>query len=164
MTITYFTSDHHFGHSNIIDFELRPFENIDHMNTEMISRWNNTVRKQDIVYHAGDFSFLNKEDTTKIFDKLNGRIRLIMGNHDRARSVSWWKSVGFEEVYEYPICYKDFYWVSHEPMYMNKHIPYVNMHGHTHGTKIEGKSFINLCVEHWEYTPVKFDPLQIKPT
>lgn len=160
MIKTFFTSDQHFGHNGIIKYESRPFEGVIEMSHFMISQWNITVGKNDIVYHAGDFSFMNKEETKKVFDKLYGRKRLIMGNHDRARSVTWWKDIGFEEVYEFPICYKDFYWISHEPMYMNERMPYVNCHGHLHSKKYEGNNHINLCVEHWNYRPLQFEQIQ----
>lgn len=156
----FFTSDQHFGHKQIIDFEDRPFENVQNMNDSMIMRWNGVVKNDDMVYHVGDFSFMNKEETTNIFKRLNGRKRLILGNHDRARSKSWWKDVGFEEVYEFPIIYKEFYIVSHEPIYLNKHMPYVNLHGHIHGQLYEGMQHINLCVEHWDYTPILFSDIE----
>lgn len=150
-------SDHHFGHKHIIDFESRPFENVDEMSVTMIERWNSVVGKHDKVFHLGDFSFLNREKTKEIIGKLNGKKFLIMGNHDRGRSKSWWLDVGFDEVSEYPIVFGGFYFLSHEPMYMNKNMPYVNIHGHIHGQKYEGLQYFNVSVEHWDYTPISFE-------
>lgn len=50
--------------------------------------------------------------------------------------------------------------LSHEPMYMNKHMPYVNVHGHIHGQKYEGNSHFNICVEHWNYAPLSFEQIR----
>lgn len=160
MPKVFFTSDHHFGHKNIIDFESRPFVDVEEMNRIMIENWNSVVGIQDTVFHLGDFSFLNQEKTKDIVSRLNGYKHLIMGNHDRGRTRSWWLNVGFDEVSEYPILYNDFFFLSHEPMYMNKHMPYVNVHGHIHGQKYEGKNHFNICVEHWNYKPLSFEQIR----
>ncbi|CAI6083538.1 phosphoesterase [Cohnella sp. JJ-181] len=160
MANTFFISDHHFGHRHIIDFESRPFASAEEMDEAMIERWNAVVGRDDSVFHLGDFSFLNMEKTRGIVSRLNGRKTLILGNHDRGRSRSWWLEAGFEEVSVYPIIYKDFFFLSHEPMYMNKHMPYVNVHGHIHGQKYEGKNYFNVCVEHWDYTPLTFEQIR----
>ena len=55
MSQIFFTSDHHFGHANIIQFSNRPFENVEAMNRAMIERWNEKVSPEDEVYHLGDF-------------------------------------------------------------------------------------------------------------
>ncbi|MBD0380791.1 metallophosphoesterase [Paenibacillus sedimenti] len=160
MTKSFFTSDHHFGHKNIIDFESRPFSHGEEMTKSMIESWNSAVGKEDKVFHLGDFSFLNKEKTADIVTRLNGYKFLILGNHDRGRSRSWWLDVGFDEVSEHPIIYNQFFFLSHEPMYMNKHMPYVNVHGHIHGQKYEGLNYFNVCVEHWNYTPITFETIR----
>jgi calcineurin-like phosphoesterase family protein len=160
MQKVFMISDHHFGHKNIIDFEARPFHDVEQMNREMIERWNSVVNKKDKVFHLGDFSFLNLEKTKDILSKLNGYKTLIMGNHDRGRSRAWWLEAGFNEVNEHPIIYGGFFFLSHEPMYMNKHMPYVNIHGHIHGLKYEGNQFVNVSVEQWDYKPVQFEAIK----
>ena len=52
------------------------------MNQEIIKRWNSVVSKNDIVYHLGDFAFGNKNFIESIVNQLNGKIYLILGNHD----------------------------------------------------------------------------------
>ncbi|GKS13325.1 metallophosphatase [Paenibacillus chitinolyticus] len=160
MPSDFFISDHHFGHKLIIDFESRPFADADEMTEVMIQKWNAAVGSEDKVFHLGDFSFLNQERTQEIVRKLNGYKFLVLGNHDRGRSRSWWLDAGFDEVSEYPVLYKDFFLLSHEPVYMNKHMPYVNVHGHIHGQKYEGKNYFNVCVEHWDYTPLTFEQIR----
>lgn len=160
MSKAFFISDHHFGHKHIIDFESRPFKDADEMNEIMIEKWNAVVGKQDKVFHLGDFSFLNKEKTKAIVSRLNGYKILILGNHDRGRSRAWWLDAGFDEVSEHPIIYKDFFFLSHEPMYMNYHMPYVNVHGHIHSQKYEGVNYFNVSVEHWDYTPLTFEQIR----
>lgn len=59
MSKVFFTSDHHFGHKLIIDFESRPFSGVEEMNRTMIENWNSVVGEGDTVFHLGDFSFMN---------------------------------------------------------------------------------------------------------
>ena len=52
------------------------------MNETIISNWNNTVGLDDTVFHLGDFCLGGSAEWTKILDRLNGKIYLILGNHD----------------------------------------------------------------------------------
>ena len=78
----YFTSDTHFYHSNIIGFCKRPFKNVEDMNETLIENWNRVVGQDDIVFHLGDFCLGGSHEWTKILNRLNGKIYLILGNHD----------------------------------------------------------------------------------
>ena len=78
----FFTSDTHFYHGNIIRFCNRPFKDVEMMNETIISNWNNTVGQDGIVFHLGDFCLGGSAEWSKILDRLNGKIYLIMGNHD----------------------------------------------------------------------------------
>jgi calcineurin-like phosphoesterase family protein len=160
MPCVFMTSDHHFGHGPIIDYESRPFESAEHMTETMIERWNAVVGKADRVFHLGDFSFLGKSKTADIVSRLHGYKTLILGNHDRSRSRRWWLDAGFDEVSEFPIVYGGFFFLSHEPMYMNKHMPYVNIHGHIHGQRYDSPQYVNVSVELWDYTPVAFETIR----
>lgn len=95
----YFISDIHFYHENILKFEHRPFENVEEMNEYYIKVWNNKVKKGDIVYYLGDFSFSKSiEENEKLLSRLNGQKFLIKGNHDH--SVVY-KAKGWQGVYDY---------------------------------------------------------------
>lgn len=77
----FFTSDNHFGHTNIIKYCDRPFASSEEMDEAMIARWNKAVRPSDTVYHIGDFAMsFNKVE--EITPQLNGKKILIAGNHD----------------------------------------------------------------------------------
>ena len=78
----YFTSDLHFGHENIIKYCNRPFANAAEMDAALISNWNKTVDKDDEVYILGDVFFCKADRAHKILDQLNGRLVLLLGNHD----------------------------------------------------------------------------------
>lgn len=77
------TADTHFGHTNIIKYSNRPFKNAYDMTEELIRKWNNKVPAGAMVYHLGDFSMYKPEMIHNILNRLNGKICLVKGNHDK---------------------------------------------------------------------------------
>lgn len=155
MQKTWFVSDCHFGHQNIMKFHDRVFkivkdkkipikdEHISVHDNALIELWNETIARQDIVYILGDFSFHNKQDTKKILDKLHGQKHLIIGNHDSSasklepmfKSVSHIKDVVFKKS-TYDFLEEDFHVIMcHYPMlsWQSRNYGSVNVHGHCHG-------------------------------
>jgi calcineurin-like phosphoesterase family protein len=82
----WFIGDTHFNHRNVITYDNRPFRDVQHMEEEIVGKWNATVRPDDIVYHLGDFAFGPTELQKELYDKLNGNKILIRGNHDGSQS------------------------------------------------------------------------------
>ena len=83
MNKTFVTSDTHWGHANIIRFCNRPFKSVEDMDAYMINKWNETVGVDDTVFHLGDIAFLPGEKIVDILMSLNGKIKLVPGNHDK---------------------------------------------------------------------------------
>ena len=81
MTV-FFTSDTHFLHHNILRLANRPWMTCEEMYESMIVRWNAVVKPKDEVYHLGDVSLGSVTKTVEILRRLNGRKRLLWGNHD----------------------------------------------------------------------------------
>ena len=158
----FLTADLHFGHKNIITFEDRPFQTVEEMDIALIKNWNTVVSKDDTVFVAGDVSFYNKVMTANIIQQLKGNKVLVMGNHDK-QSEKWWSEVGFASVYRYPIIYKEWFVIQHEPpTYYNEHVPYFYIYGHVHGCELYRtitKQSACVCVERWDYKPVLFDEI-----
>lgn len=158
MSKTWFISDTHFWHTKILEYENRPFETIEDMNSYIIRQWNNVVSKDDIVWFLGDLCLGHKQDIKNIMSQLHGRKRMIRGNHDNW-SDSFYKEIGFEFVSKYPIILKDFFVLSHSPLpWMGKSSPFFYIYGHVHGSP----SFVDksensccVCVERWDYTPIR---------
>ena len=82
MAIRYI-SDLHFGHFNIIRFDMRPFESIEEMDRELVKRWNDVVDKDDQVYVLGDMFWKKADEAIPILKELKGNKFLVRGNHDR---------------------------------------------------------------------------------
>lgn len=156
----YIFSDLHLNHEAIIQYEKRPFANVQEMNREILKNWREIVSSQDTIWLLGDVAFkTSKDDLKKIITNLPGRKNLILGNHDRGKSPLWWRDVGFDEVSRYPIIYRDFFILSHEPLYVGAEMPYVNIHGHTHGESSDNPQKVNVSVEVTGYKPLSLDEI-----
>lgn len=147
MNEIYFTSDNHFGHKRILEFQseagTRHGNNSDEMNELMIQKWNSHVTYSDTVYCLGDFSFMNEDKTINVLSRLNGRIHLIIGNHDMwigddsikmLESVQHYKKLKIDKIdvimFHYPI---------HE--WEKMHHGSYHLYGHVHGSnKNRGRS------------------------
>lgn len=80
--MNYYISDLHFGHKNAINFDERPFENVNEMAKVIIDGWNRKVSKNDNVYILGDFSYKDEKSPEWYLKQLSGHKHLIIGNHD----------------------------------------------------------------------------------
>lgn len=164
MSKIFFIGDTHFGHSQIIDYENRPFANVEDMDKELINRWNSVVMDEDTVFMIGDFSFYDKAKTTEICNCLKGQKILIIGNHDD-KQAEYYIDCGFYKVYEYPIIFERFWMISHDPLYLNPNMPYANIYGHVHGNEMYvdySKHSFCACVERINYTPIEWDEIKAK--
>lgn len=101
MTI-WISSDHHFGHTNIIEFCNRPWETAKEMNESLIKNWNEKIGPEDEVYILGDMMMGNSAYWESTLNKLKGKLHLIVGNHDR-------KFIKQSYVQERMIWIKDYY-------------------------------------------------------
>ena len=77
-----YTADLHFGHSNVIKFDNRPFADVDEMDRVMIELWNGRVQPDDTVYIVGDFCYRSEHAADWYLRQLKGHKILILGNHD----------------------------------------------------------------------------------
>ena len=142
----YIIADTHFGDDDIRLYEERPFPDTETMDNEMIRRWNEVVGEQDSVYHLGDFCS-----------------HLVVGNHDHYLTPQKWRELGFEECYDLPVILKQFFILSHEPLYVCRSMPYANLFGHVHNMPTyRSVSSRSACVsvERLDYTPVLLETLR----
>lgn len=161
MAEKWFISDTHFFHENIIQYCGRPFKDAHFMNEFMIDKWNRTVSPGDKVYHLGDVACGYGGDDQKLgnlLSRLNGKKRLILGNHDNAKSVALQKH--FDKV---ELWYGRKEWgftCSHIPLPLN-HLRDGGfcVHGHIHNNLEYDPHYINVCVEHTLYGLIHIDEI-----
>lgn len=172
MANIFFISDTHFFHSNILKFKdrdgqiIRNFQDVTDMNETMVANWNAMVRPQDKVYHLGDVAVgvEKASDFTGLMGRLNGHKRLMLGNHDHIHhpayrefeKIELWTGGKFKQ-YGFVACH-----IPLRPDQM-RHGEF-NVHGHIHQNKMNDPRYINVCVEHTDYTPVPMEDViaQIK--
>jgi len=174
----YFTSDHHFGHENIIKYCHRPFESVKEMNQEMIWQWNNVVASDDIVYHLGDFTLLDEEIAQWYFSRLSGQIRILSNpwHHDK-RWLRWAMSskhhqfisgdgakvqllppmvvLELDKGKKWPLVIV----LCHYPLseWDRKHYGAWHLHGHSHGNLRPIGLMLDVGVDQHNFVPVSLD-------
>lgn len=80
----FYIADLHFFHGAMNNsMDMRGFGSVEEMNGYMIEKWNGRVRKRDEVVIIGDFSWGSVEQTNELLNRLNGKLYMIQGNHDR---------------------------------------------------------------------------------
>ena len=161
MSKIFVIADTHFGDDNIRKFENRPFDTVIQMTRGLVERWNETVSEEDTVYVLGDFCVESEIKNVLADKKLNGKIILIVGNHDKGLEDTY-RKYGVE-VIEYPIVIDGFWILSHEPMYVSEQSPYANVFGHVHNNPmyktVSSRSYC-VSVERIGYRPIELEKVK----
>ena len=179
MPATFLTSDTHFGHAGVCRFlrndgvtKLRPWDNPEEMDEEMVRRWNERVRPKDKVYHLGDVVINRKHLTT--LGRLNGDKVLIRGNHDIFKLEDF--TPYFRDIRGYHVMSGMI--LSHIPVHEESLGRFgVNVHGHLHANRVMRRaestmefmergvrSWIDtryhcVCVEQTDFAPILLEDL-----
>lgn len=166
MSNRFIISDTHFGHKGIVAFTtrngapLRPWDNIEDHDQALIENWNAVVRPEDSVYHLGDFCINRKY--MAVAGKLNGRKKLVRGNHDVFKTKEYMEY--FDEIYGSVVFKVDIPYgnknvlLTHIPVHEESLERWVaNFHGHTHDNAAPGNKYVSFCVEKIKYTPCAWE-------
>lgn len=159
MSTIWLISDTHFGHANIVTFSgrdgglLRPFGTAAEMDETIVERWNAVVRPGDHVYHLGDVA-MRKEHLVTV-KRLNGRKRLVRGNHD-IFDTKHYLACGFQEIHGVRVL--DGMVLTHIPIHPGSLGRFRgNVHGHLHDQPSPAGRYLNVCVEQVDYTPITLE-------
>lgn len=171
---TWFTSDTHFWHANVIEFCKRPFSSVEEMNEALIQNWKYLVRPEDHVYVLGDFAMTGPTKIEPIMKRLNGHKFLIRGNHDWHMRYRRWLMMGFEMVTDntsmiagnVPLLLSHFPFkqsVDVDDRYVERRISddgkSILLHGHVHCSYKQKGRMVNVGTDVWSYAPVHLDEL-----
>lgn len=173
----FFISDTHFNQRSFLKYKnkdgslLRPFSSVSEMNETMIQNWNSVVKPKDKVFHLGDVIMGNKNKFDEILSRLNGKKRLVLGNHDNDvfkyiekyfKKTHGVRDLSFDNGFKCVL--------SHVPLHPNDlHSFGLNIHGHIHNDTVkrkklfffeeEDKRYFNVSVERNNYTPVSLEEI-----
>ena len=85
--LKYFTSDTHFGHTNVIGYCKRPFVDVREMNQTMLASMQQILTDEDDLYFLGDWC-MNHKYYAILKDVPFRHLYFILGNHDKAGKLS----------------------------------------------------------------------------
>ena len=177
---TWFVSDTHFHHAKLTEncperFDrYRHYKDIAEMDSDIIAKWNEYVKADDVVIFGGDFLMNTMssevyEEFWKIRNKLNGIIYFIRGNHDFILQ----KKVKDIHFFDFAVLYykdktiffqhRDYrengYFRAKYSEEIGKGFDDVKfIHGHTHSAEKFHDEFINVCWDAW-YRPVNVEEI-----
>ncbi len=158
---TFFTADTHFGDEHILRLRGRLFPTVEAHDEALIARWNEAVGEGDEVWHVGDFANgATREHVAAVFARLNGRKRLVRGNHDtnRVLELPWaeapvesirlsLRGSGGAEVRVFLAHYAHRAWPG---LWRGAR----HLYGHTHGQIPDTLRSCDVGVDAWDYRPV----------
>ena len=144
------------------------------MNEHIVKEHNKVVKKKDITYILGDITM----ETDKWYfylDQMNGRKKVIMGNHDRMKDVP--ELLKYVEGVAAMVKYKGIF-ITHCPVHpqeLEYRVP-INIHGHLHEYNVtkeiisntrdtkKGENdprYINVSCEQLDYKPKTLEELGV---
>lgn len=180
----WFTSDLHFGHTNVIRYCDRPFASVGEMDAALAGAWNTVVAPEDEVWVLGDLAMGRIAESLPLAGKLAGRKHLVLGNHDRPfepgrRRDNWSDRYldegGFEQLHDGVVELR----LTDGTEVLACHFPYEGdsgdrdrfvaarprdegkwlLHGHVHEVWRQNGRMINVGVDAWAGAPVSEDRL-----
>lgn len=139
MNKIYFTSDLHFCHDKPFLYEPRGFSSIEEMNETIIKNFNSIIDDNDDLYILGDLILKDTNKGLEYLNRLNGRLHIILGNHDSQTRIDLYQTQDkIEDIqYAYLLKYKKYnFYLSHYPTCMGNYDLQMSktwcLHGHTH--------------------------------
>jgi len=162
----FITSDTWFGRPQILQIANRlQFNNVEEMDKQLVKNWNKKVKKNDIVFHLGNFAW-DPQTARRVLKKLNGQIYFMVGSNDEALLDVQHEfdnlSIIEDQIIEIPqydsiLC--------HYPLevWNGKDSGTIHFHGHTvfsYKTDLVKMNRINACTDFWEFAPIKFSTIK----
>lgn len=180
MTI-WLISDLHLFHTNMLRGQkigIRSFDTLEQMHDAIVTGWNSVVKPNDKVYMLGDLTLTrpprdnkpsNEPGVWSICQQLQGKKRIILGNHDYF-GANHYHHFGFEKVLAMRVMGDTL--LTHIPVHTSQFSRFRgNVHGHTHESVVKKEDaidglvwdmvpdtrYVNVCVEPLNYVPISLE-------
>ena len=174
--LIYATSDLHLSHNKPFVYAVRGYSSIEEMNQSLIDKYNATVSDDDEVYILGDLCLGGGDsliNNFKMLNQLNGKIHIILGNHDTSTRRKMYEalpqvvSISYAEMIQY---HKYHFYLSHYPTLTSNldddkplRARTINLCGHSHATDPladwEKGCIVHCEVDAWNGFPVSLDTI-----
>ncbi len=166
----FYTSDLHFQHHNLYLSGKRKFSCAEECEELIVNNFNSRIGKQDSLYILGDLTLsANYDDLCEYLNRINGNKIVILGNHDRQKTLqklkddkvisNWhpWKGVADHGIK----CFLTHF------VPLEAHSgpePRLYLHGHVHGTLkniTKCPLLYDVGVDANDFKPVSLDDLNL---
>jgi calcineurin-like phosphoesterase family protein len=164
--LTYFSSDWHLGHANIIKYDKRPFKDTEEMNRTIIQNYNSIVKLEDEFYFLGDFCMGDRSKAESYFQQLIPNKKFfIAGNHDGRETVELYKKYGtyLGKMAEIRVEGQGITLNHYCMKVWNKsHHGNFHLYGHSHGSLPDDPNALSfdVGVNCWDYKPISFEEVK----
>jgi calcineurin-like phosphoesterase family protein len=137
------------------------------MNNKIVENWNSVIKQHDLVYHLGDFCFGREQyHFDNVFNKLNGYIVFIEGNHDKLTRKNKHRFYNYHYGHYEVEINNQLIILNHYPLltWNKKHRGSIMLHGHCHynlaATRKESKEIgkiLDIGVDGNDFKPYSFE-------
>lgn len=141
-------------------------ESVERMNEAMVEKWNHRVADCDDVWHLGDVAAGHSKMRLSVFERLKGRIHLIVGNHDH-----WWALDNrdlFASIQDVKLLETEHHkiWLSHyaHRVWPHSHRKSLHFFGHSHGVLQPWPLSLDVGVDLHGFQPISLDEALAKMT
>jgi len=157
---TFFISDFHFDHTNIIEYCSRPFKSTEEMNEVMLRNYKEVVKSDSTVYFLGDMAFGRGSRKPQWWlSQLPGNITYIKGSHDKGIRPTNHSHCHTSLVLDTDV---GRVLLIHSPWEVPKDWKGWAIHGHTHSERMVDvyHQKVCVCVEATNYRPVSLQQVR----
>jgi len=172
-----FGADHHYFHTKMVEGfgknessehegeeSKRPWNTVEEHNEALIANHNSVVKPADTFYMLGD-CFLNNGDDYTPLRRMNGKIKIIVGNHCTWNRIKNYVKLAEEGVIHsvegYGTIGKDVI-LSHIPVH-DSQVSYRfkwNIHGHLHNGVVNDPRYFCASMDRINFTPISYEEIK----
>ncbi|MFC6790641.1 metallophosphoesterase [Methylobacterium komagatae] len=145
----------------------RPFASIEEHDRILVSRWNDRVSADDVVWCLGDFAYgCSHSRAREIFDQLRGRKCLVIGNHEERGIRLPWASppvmAATVHVQDPGMAKAQALYLAHcaHRVWPGMHRGVLHLYGHSHGSLPGTSASLDVGVDAWDWRPVRLSEIR----
>lgn len=174
---TYFSSDYHLSHKNVIKYDNRPFKSVEEMDHTIISNTVHLLGKGDDFYFLGDLALTASRNTMEGYIKAllytGANLFFIKGNHDHSDTIKLYKKYGTYLGEQKSVVVLDPDTGNEQVIVLNhyrlevwdrSHHGSWHLHGHSHHNLPEKKEArcmdVGINGKNYEYKPVSYQQVK----